>query len=123
MAVGHSLWILATGITLLLISSILRTHVLATSVLETCDSLASAPKMEKYQDVLSAAKTIEDDIVDIRRMLHRRPATKFEEYEAQALVIEKLTEFGLRLASHRIHDSFDTNLKSCSDMEPIVCCC
>ena len=64
--------------------------------LETCSSLASAPKQEKYKALLAAAKAIENEIIDIRRTLHRRPAIMYEEYEAQALVIETLTKLGLR---------------------------
>ena len=68
----------------------------ATPLLESCGKIAGLPKQDKYQKILSAAKSIEDEIIDIRRALHKRPAIMYEEYEAQALVIEKLTELGLR---------------------------
>ena len=78
--------------------------------LQTCHGLAAAPKQEKYKAMLSAAKAIENDIIDIRRTLHRRPAIMYEEYEAQALVIETLTELGLGYVSYRIPVSIDQRL-------------
>ena len=57
------------------------------------------PKKEKYVKILQTAKNNEQEIIDIRRQLHRRPATMYEEYEAQELVIEKLSELGMRSAS------------------------
>ena len=90
-----NLGMIATGIAILLLSAnILHTH--ASSALDTCGSLVSAPKQERYMKMISAAKAIEDKVIDIRRTLHRRPALMYEEYEAQALVIETLTELGLR---------------------------
>ena len=86
--------VIASGITLLILANVVQIH--ASSLLETCSSLASAPKQEKYKALLAAAKAIENEIVDIRRTLHRRPAIMYEEYEAQALVIETLTALGLR---------------------------
>ena len=82
---------------------VIANNVLALSdSLQTCHGLAAAPKQEKYKAMLSAAKAIENDIIDIRRTLHRRPAIKYEEYEAQALVIETLTELGLRYVSYHM---------------------
>lgn len=74
---------------------VLADVILASSVLETCSNLAGAPKQERYKKMLSAAEEIEKDVIEIRRTLHRRPALMYEEYEAQALVIETLTELGL----------------------------
>ena len=68
----------------------------ALPLLESCGNIASSPKQSRYSKMLSDAKAIEDEIIAIRRELHRRPATSYEEYEAQALVIKKLTELGLR---------------------------
>ena len=68
----------------------------ALPLLDSCGKLASSPKQSKYSKMLSDAKAIEDEIIAIRRELHRKPAIMYEEYAAQELVIEKLTELGLR---------------------------
>ena len=81
-------------VVLLFVANVVHTQ--ASEVLESCAELAGKPKPAKYRDMLTSAKAIESDIIDIRRTLHRRPATRYEEYEAQALVIETLTELGLR---------------------------
>ena len=65
-------------------------------LLESCAKQASSPKQRKYSKMLSDAEAIEDEIIAIRRELHRKPAIMYEEYAAQELVIEKLTELGLR---------------------------
>ena len=103
----------AMGITVLLVTHVVFFNI-ATPVnslpMSDLDGIAAAPKQEKYKAMLSAAKAIENDIIDIRRTLHRRPALRYEEYEAQALVIETLTELGLRYVSYRIPVSIDQHL-------------
>ena len=103
----------AMGITVLLVTHVVFFNI-ATPVnslpMSDLDGIAAAPKQEKYKAMLSAAKAIENDIIDIRRTLHRRPAIMYEEYEAQALVIETLTELGLRYVSYRIPVSIDQHL-------------
>ena len=95
----------AMGIKVLLVTHVIFFNI-ATPVnslpMSDLDGIAAAPKQEKYKAMLSAAKAIENDIIDIRRTLHRRPAIKYEEYEAQALVIETLTELGLRYVSYHM---------------------
>ena len=104
---------IAMGITMLLVTHVVLFNI-ATPVnslpMSDLDGIAAAPKQEKYKAMLSAAKAIENDIIDIRRTLHRRPALMYEEYEAQALVIETLTELGLRYVSYRIPVSIDQHL-------------
>ena len=65
------------------------------SVFELCKADPAAPKEERYKQMLGNAMRIEDEIVALRRELHKRPATMYEEYEAQALVIETLNELGI----------------------------
>ena len=56
---------------------------------------AAAPKQERYEAMLSRAEALAGEIVALRRELHRRPALKYEEYEAQALVMRTLDEIGV----------------------------
>merc|ERR1712054_297681 len=58
------------------------------------------PKDEKYVQILNMARNMEQELIDIRRQLHRRPATKYEEYEAQEIVIDTLNK--LRLSSTKM---------------------
>ena len=83
---------------------------------ESCGNIASSPKQSKYSKMLSDAEAIEDEIIAIRRELHRKPAIAYEEYAAQELVIEKLTELGLRYLSCP-----DLNLQSCVFMLFTLC--
>ena len=54
------------------------------------------PKDEKYVQILNMARNMEQELIDIRRQLHRRPATMYEEYEAQEIVIDTLNKLRLR---------------------------
>ena len=67
----------------------------AATVIEECQAHASTPKEERYKQMMGNAMRVENEIVALRRELHRRPALMYEEYEAQALVIETLNEMGI----------------------------
>ena len=67
----------------------------AATVIEECQAHASTPKEERYKQMMGNAMRVENEIVALRRELHRRPALMYEEYEAQALVIETLNELGI----------------------------
>ena len=62
---------------------------------ESCKAAAAAPKEAKYVKMLADAKAIEDEVIALRRELHRRPATMYEEYEAQELVMSTLSGLGI----------------------------
>merc|ERR1711912_6329 len=63
-------------------------------------STETKPKDEKYVQILNMARNMEQELIDIRRQLHRRPATMYEEYEAQEIVIDTLNK--LRLSSTKM---------------------
>ena len=65
------------------------------TVAELCKADLSAPKQGRYKMMLAKAMSIEDEIIALRRELHRRPATMYEEYEAQELVMKTLGELGI----------------------------
>ena len=65
------------------------------TVSELCKADLSAPKQGRYKMMLAKAMSIEDEIIALRRELHRRPATMYEEYEAQELVMKTLGELGI----------------------------
>ena len=62
---------------------------------ESCRAAAKTPKQEAYAKMLADAEAIEGEIVALRRELHMKPATMYEEYEAQALVMETLGALGI----------------------------
>ena len=74
----------------------------ASSVMDACAAAARAPKEEAFKRMLADAEAIEPEIIALRRELHRRPALMYEEYEAQALVMETLGELGVRASKTAI---------------------
>ena len=71
------------------------TAVRSESVADVCTADASSPKKGRYKQMLGNAMRMEDEIVALRRELHKRPATMYEEYEAQELVIKTLSDLGI----------------------------
>ncbi len=59
-------------------------------------SVFSAPDPDTMPELLAAARAIQDDVVAIRRRIHRRPEVGLDLPQTQSVTIEELAKLGLK---------------------------
>ena len=62
-------------------------------------SVFSAPDPDATTDLLDAARAIQDDVVEIRRRIHRQPEIGLDLPKTQGVILEELARLGIESRS------------------------